>query len=94
MNHLKSWLTAIAFSLAGAAVHVNAAEVRCLDGGVCFQLTPLSGKNESPQLAEDGSSRTPQGMQLNQASPMLAADGFGRTPLGKRLAGHHQTGRA
>ncbi|MFZ6044519.1 hypothetical protein ACFW0H_00100 [Pseudomonas sp. CR3202] len=94
MNHLKTWLTAIAFSLAGAAVHVNAEEVHCPVGAVCFQLTPLSGKNESPQLAEDGYSRTPQGMQLDQASPMLAADGFGRTPLGKRLAGHHETARA
>ncbi|MDH4558139.1 hypothetical protein E8F11_23700 [Pseudomonas sp. BN417] len=94
MNNLKTWLTAIAFSLAGAAVHVNADEVRCPDGGICFQLAPLSGKNESPQLAEDGYSRTPQGMQLNESSPMLAADGFGRTPLGKRLVGHHQTGHA
>ncbi|NWA28197.1 hypothetical protein HX882_21220 [Pseudomonas gingeri] len=56
MNHVKNYLTAIAFSLAGVAVHANAATERhdC-DSGVCFQLAPL---------AEDGSSRTPQGHYL------------------------------
>ncbi|WP_338525136.1 hypothetical protein NUH87_05715 [Pseudomonas batumici] len=52
MNHVKSCLTAIVFSLAGVAVHANAAaESRHCDSGVCFQLAPL---------AEDGSRHAPQ----------------------------------
>jgi hypothetical protein len=90
MNHLKTYLTAIVFSLAGATAHVNAAEQPCLDSGVCFQLTPLASDNALPALAEDGSRRTPQGMRLESDAPVLAANGFDRTPLGKWLKKRQQ----
>lgn len=97
MKNLKTCLTAIAFVLAGAAVHVNAAEKSCSDGNVCFQLAPLAGKSGAAQLAEEGFSRTPLGMHLNPAVPAqqtLAADGFGKTPLGQQLMGQQDAGIA
>ena len=66
MIPLKSYLTAVAFALAGSAVHANAAaEKEHCGSGVCFQLTPLAKKGESPAVAENGYSRTPQGMQVD-----------------------------
>ena len=65
MKNLKSYLTSIVFSLAGAAVHANAAtENHRGNSGICFQLTPLAGRGALPVLAENGFSRTPLGMQL------------------------------
>lgn len=95
MKNLKSFLTAIVFSLAGVAVHANAASEnhRC-ESGICFQLTPLAGKGALPALAEDGFNRTPLGMQAQDAAPMLAANGFSRTPLGKRLEERSQAQHA
>ncbi|MFJ3264189.1 hypothetical protein ACIPK7_28380 [Pseudomonas sp. NPDC086581] len=88
MKNLKTFVTAVAFSLAGIAVHANAAaETSCAHGAVCFQLTPPADKNLAPQLAEDGSSRTPLGMRVDSDVPAqqtLAEDGFSRTPLGMR----------
>ncbi|MES2820911.1 MAG: hypothetical protein V4812_18205 [Pseudomonadota bacterium] len=85
MKTLKNLFTAVIFSLAGAAVHANAASEnhRC-ESGICFQLTPLAGKGASGLLAEDGSSRTPQGLQGD--APILAGDGSSRTPQGLQNA--------
>jgi hypothetical protein len=98
MKNLKTLVTAVFFSLAGVAVHANAAtEASCSQGAVCFQLSPLAEKSTAPQLAEDGSSRTPLGMRLDSAEPAqqtLAADGFGRTPLGKRVVSAQDSGIA
>ncbi|MDB6144997.1 MAG: hypothetical protein JWP80_4041 [Pseudomonas sp.] len=63
MKTLKSLLTAVAFSLTGAAAHANAATEKSTCGsGICFQLTPL---------AENGSSHTPQGQWLERQSEMV-----------------------
>jgi hypothetical protein len=63
MKNLKSYLTAAIFSLAGAAVHANAAtEKKSCGSGICFQLTPV---------AENGSSHTPQGQWLERQSEMV-----------------------
>ncbi|QEY63196.1 hypothetical protein FXN65_14455 [Metapseudomonas lalkuanensis] len=60
MRTLKSLLTSIAFSLAGVAVHSNAAtENHRNSSGVCFQTTPLGSKKVSPQSAEAGASGDP-----------------------------------
>ncbi|RON38685.1 hypothetical protein [Pseudomonas brassicacearum] len=65
MNNVTRFLTAIAFSAAGAAAHANAAvEQKSCGSATCFQLTPVAQKGGSAFLAEDGSSRTPQGQQL------------------------------
>lgn len=88
MTTLKTVLTAVAFALAGVAVHASAAEASCSHAATCFQLTPLADKQAAPQLAEDGFSRTPLGMRVNAADPAeqtIAADGFSRTPLGMRV---------
>lgn len=87
MKNLKTFVTAVVFSLAGVAVHANAAAEAGCSGAVCFQLTPLADKNTVPQLAEDGFSRTPLGMRVDSVAPeqeSLAEDGFSRTPLGMR----------
>lgn len=77
MKNVKSFLTAVVFSLAGAAVHANAATEKSSCGSsVCFQLTPL---------AENGASKTPLGMQLDNASQVVAENGSSHTPLGQRL---------
>jgi len=98
MKNLKTFITAIAFSLAGVAVHANAAaEANCSHGAACFQLSPLGDNGAVPQLAEDGFSRTPLGMRVNSEMPSqqtIAADGFGRTPLGKRVASSQDSGIA
>ncbi|SDV11103.1 hypothetical protein [Pseudomonas mucidolens] len=61
MNHIKSFLTAVSFSIAGAAAHANAAIEQSSGGSAtCFQLTPVSGKDTHALLATDGSSRTAQ----------------------------------
>ena len=65
MNNVTRFLTAIAFSAAGAAAHANAAvEQKSCGSATCFQLTPLGEKGGNAFLAEDGSGRTPQGQQL------------------------------
>lgn len=62
MKTLKSLLASIAFSLAGVAVHSNAAtENHRNSSGVCFQTTPLGGKKVAPKSAEAGASGDPQG---------------------------------
>jgi len=66
MFPIKSYLTAVAFALAGSAVHADAAtEKNTCGSGVCFQLTPLAQKAESPVVAENGYSHTPQGKQVD-----------------------------
>ena len=66
MNNVTRFLTAVAFSAAGAAAHANAAvEQSSCAGSTCFQLTPVEHEGASPLLAEDGSSRTPQGQLLD-----------------------------
>jgi hypothetical protein len=69
MNNVSRFLTAIAFSVAGAAAHANAAvEQKSCGGATCFQLTPVAQKGGNAFLAQDGTSRTPQDQQLeNQA---------------------------
>ena len=80
MNNITRYLTAIAFSVAGAAAHANASvEQNTCGSATCFQLTPVAEKGGSALLAADGSSRTPQGQ-------MVAADGSSRTPQGQMIA--------
>jgi hypothetical protein len=65
MNNVTRYLTAIAFSAAGAAAHANAAvEQKSCGSATCFQLTPVGETGGSAFLAQDGTSRTPQGQQL------------------------------
>ncbi len=79
MNNFSRYLTAIAFSVAGAAAHANAAvEQSACASNTCFQLTPVAEKGTQGFLAQDGSSRTPQGQ-------MLAENGTSRTPQGQLL---------
>lgn len=60
MKTLKSFLTSIAFSLAGVAVHTNAAtENHRNSSGVCFQLTPLGSRKALPEAGRDASVREP-----------------------------------
>ncbi|MGV8890298.1 MAG: hypothetical protein ACOH2P_20170 [Pseudomonas sp.] len=63
MNNVTRFLTAIAFSVAADA---NAAveQKSCGSAASCFHLTPVAEKGGSAFLAENGSSRTPQGQQL------------------------------
>ena len=66
MNNVTRFLTAAAFSFAGAAAHANAAvEQNACGSSTCFQLTPVAGKGGDALLAENGSSRTPQGKLLD-----------------------------
>ena len=78
MNNVTRFLTAAAFTLAGAAAHANAAveQSRC-GSSTCFQLTPVSERGANA-VAEDGSSRTPQGQRV-------AENGSSRTPQGQLL---------
>jgi hypothetical protein len=79
MNNVSRYLTAIAFSVAGAAAHANAAvEQNSCGSATCFQLTPVAHKDSNALLAEDGYSRTPQGQ-------MVAENGGSRTPQGQQL---------
>ena len=79
MNNVSRYLTAIVFSVAGAAAHANAAvEQSACASNTCFQLTPVVEKSTQGFLAQDGSSRTPQGQ-------MLAENGSSRTPQGQLL---------
>ena len=67
MNNVTRFLTAIAFSVAGAAAHANAAvEQSACAGNTCFQVTPVAEKGSHDFLAQDGSSRTPQGQLLDE----------------------------
>jgi uncharacterized membrane protein len=70
MNTITRFLTATAFALAGTAAHANAAVAQSSCGNAtCFQLTPVAEKGGNDFLAQDGSSRTPQGELLdNQAA--------------------------
>jgi hypothetical protein len=66
MNNVSRYLTAIAFSVAGAAAHANASvEQKSCGSATCFQLTPVAEKGAGAFLAEGGSSRTPQGQLLD-----------------------------
>jgi hypothetical protein len=66
MNNVTRFLTAVAFSVAGAAAHANAAvEQNACGSSTCFQLTPVAEKGGDAFLAENGSSRTPQGKLLD-----------------------------
>jgi hypothetical protein len=79
MNNVSRFLTAIAFAVAGAAAHANAAvEQSACASNTCFQLTPVEEKGTQGFLAQDGFSRTPQGL-------MLAENGSSRTPQGQLL---------
>ena len=65
MNNVSRYLTAIAFSIAGAAAHANAAVEQSSCGSAsCFQLTPVAHEDANSLLAADGYSRTPQGQHL------------------------------
>ncbi|WP_411959827.1 hypothetical protein ACK3BE_19110 [Pseudomonas mandelii] len=68
MNNVTRFLTAVAFSAAGAAAHANTAvEQKSCGSATCFQLTPVAEQGAHAFLAQDGSSRTPQGqLQENQ----------------------------
>ncbi|MBD9589061.1 hypothetical protein IB254_18465 [Pseudomonas sp. PDM03] len=79
MNNVTRFLTAAAFALAGAAAHANAAvEQSNCGSSTCFQLTPVNEQGANDFLAQDGSSRTPQGQ-------MVAENGGSRTPQGQLL---------
>ncbi|WP_296269724.1 hypothetical protein [Pseudomonas sp. UBA6323] len=89
MKNLKIYLSAFALSLAGVAVHANAAsENHRGDSGLCFQLIPLAGKGANRAQAENGFSRTQLGMQLER----VAEDGFSRTRLGMQVGAHAANG--
>lgn len=80
MNNISRFLTAVAFSFAGAAAHANGAvEHSSCAGSTCFQLTPVAKEGRDALFASDGSSRTPQGQ-------MFASDGSSRTPQGQLVA--------
>lgn len=79
MNNVSRFLTAIAFSVAGAAAHANAAvEQSACGSSTCFQLTPVAKQGADALLAEDGYNRTPQGQ-------VVAENGSSHTPQGKWL---------
>ncbi|MGH8387481.1 MAG: hypothetical protein ACRESJ_18680 [Pseudomonas sp.] len=79
MNNVSRFLTAIAFSVAGAAAHANAAvEQNACGSSTCFQLTPEMKKGGDAFLAEDGYNRTLQGQ-------VVAENGVSHTPQGKWL---------
>ncbi|NUT78933.1 hypothetical protein HNO86_28210 [Pseudomonas sp. C1C7] len=79
MINVSRFLTAIAFSVAGAAAHANAAvEQNACGSSTCFQLTPVEKQSVNGFLAEDGYDRTPQGQ-------FVAENGASRTPQGKWL---------
>lgn len=79
MNNVTRFLTAAAFSLAGTAAHANAAvEQKACGSSTCFQLTPVNEQGANALLAQDGSSRTPQGQ-------LVAENGGSRTPQGQLL---------
>jgi hypothetical protein len=79
MNNVTRFITAIAFSVAGAAAHANAAvEQSACGSSTCFQLTPVAGKGGDGFLAEDGYNRTPQGQ-------VVAENGYSHTPQGKQV---------
>ncbi|AWY44006.1 hypothetical protein DKY63_30465 [Pseudomonas putida] len=64
MINVSRFLTAIAFSVAGAAAHANAAvEQNACGSSTCFQLTPLAKQDT---VAENGASHTPQGKWLDE----------------------------
>jgi hypothetical protein len=47
MNNVTRFLTAVAFSVAGAAAHANAAvEQKSCGSATCFQLTPVAQKGQ------------------------------------------------
>ncbi|WP_271407533.1 hypothetical protein [Pseudomonas sp. Q1-7] len=55
MKTLKSLLASIAFSLAGVAVHTNAASENLRgERGLCFQLTPVGTRRVAPPSPADG----------------------------------------
>lgn len=97
MKNLKTYLTALAFSLAGATVHANAASANHEDSKICFQLTDLAANGAPPLLTENGFDRTPLGKHLEHLGDsfsrtlqsaqtnLLASDGFNQTPLGQQL---------
>jgi hypothetical protein len=79
MINVSRFLTAIAFCVAGAAAHANAAvEHNTCASGTCFQLTPVAKKSGDALLVEDGYNRTPQGH-------VVAENGSSHTPQGKWL---------
>ncbi|WP_077049132.1 hypothetical protein [Pseudomonas sp. KK4] len=79
MINVSRFLTAIAFTVAGAAAHANAAvEHNACGSSTCFQLTPVAKQGGEAILAEDGYSRTPQGQ-------VVAENGSSHTPQGKWL---------
>ena len=83
MNTISRFLTAIAFSVAGAAAHANAAvEQNACGSSTCFQLTPVAQKGADAFLAVDGYKRTPQGQ-------MRAEKGASHTSQGKWLEEHN-----
>ncbi|MDB5997423.1 MAG: hypothetical protein JWP42_4559 [Pseudomonas sp.] len=66
MINITRFLTATAFALAGAGAHANAAvEQSNCGSSTCFQLTPVPEQGAEALLVQDGSSRTPQGQQLD-----------------------------
>lgn len=80
MKNVTRFLTAAAFAFAGAAAHANAAVEKSTCGSsTCFQLTPVNEQGANAFLAQDGSSRTPQGQRV-------AADGSSHTPQGQMVA--------
>lgn len=67
MKNVTRFLTASAFALAGAAAHANAAvENSTCGSSTCSQLTPVNEHGTNAFLAQDGSSRTPQGQLLDE----------------------------
>jgi hypothetical protein len=82
MTSIKATLSAVAFALAGFAVHANAAvQQSCADDRACFQLAPT--------VAENGSDKTPLVMWIESRGQMVAEGGSEHTRAG--MAGERQS---
>ena len=82
MTSIKTTLSAVAFALAGFAVHANAAVQKTVaDDCACFQL--------APEVAENGSDKTPLVMWIESRGQMVAEGGSEHTRAG--MAGDQQS---
>ncbi|WP_339485560.1 hypothetical protein [Pseudomonas sp. EL_65y_Pfl2_R95] len=84
MKNAKRVLAAIVFSIIGVSAHANAAGVtqRC-DTAKCFLQAAPVVKDALQTLTENGSSRTPQGRNLE----MIVENGYSHTPQSNWLQG-------
>lgn len=82
MTPIKTTLSALAFALAGFAVHANAAVQQT-------GAEPRTGLQLAPNVAENGSDKTPLVMWIEGRGQMVAEGGSEHTRVG--VAGHQQS---